>query len=133
MSKSRDVETLAANMHKKQTFAEVEETLKNDPRVRLPDRRALTIWNSFELARFRGVNKDAEDFEDCKRDVQQRRAEVIQTACNGDSNTVDLGHVAAALDVQTRRVNMWAQHHHDLAEVDRQQREGMHHETLGAI
>ena len=133
MSKSRDVETLAANMHKKQSFAEVEETLKNDPRVRLPDRRALTLWNSFELARFRGADEDAEEFEDRKRDVQQRRAEVIQTARNGDSNTVDLGFVASALDAQTRRIDMWAQHHRDFAETDRQQRASMHHEQRGAM
>ena len=71
MVKSRDLETLAANMRKKQTWADIEETLKNDPRIRLPDSRALTMWNSFELARFRGVDEDLEEFEDRKRDVNQ--------------------------------------------------------------
>ena len=133
MVKSRDLETLAANMRKKQTWADIEETLKNDPRILLPDRRALTMWNSFELARFRGADEETEEFEDRKRDVQQRRAEVIQTARNGDSNTVDLGFVASALDAQTKRIDMWAQHHRDFAESDRQQRASMYHEQQGAM
>jgi len=133
MVKSRDLETLAANMRKKQTWADIEETLKNDPRIMLPDRRALTMWNSFELARFRGVDEDFEEFEDRKRDVNQRQAEVVQTARNGDSNMVDLGHVASALDAQTKRIDMWAQHHQDFAETDRQQRASMYHEQQGAM
>ena len=133
MSKSRDLETLTAHMQKKQSWGDIEETLKNQPRIRLPDRRALALWGSFELARFRGSNEDWEDWEDRKRDVQQRQAEVVQTARNGDSNMVDLGYVAEALDAHSRRMDMMDGHHRQMAENDRQQREGMHYENRLAM
>ena len=133
MSKSRDLETLTAHMRKKQTWGDIEETLRKDPRIRLPDRRALTMWNSFELARFRGVDEEFEEFEDRKRDRQQRQAEVVQTARGGDSNMVDLSHVATALDNQTRRIDLWAQHHQEFADNERQQRASMHYEQQQAM
>ena len=78
--------------------------LKNQPRVRLPDRRSLPVWNSFELARSRRAEEDWEDWEVRKRDEQERQAELRQTARNGDSNTANLGHVAAALDAHSGRL-----------------------------
>ena len=133
MSKSRDVETLTAHMRKKQSWADIDETLAKQPKIRMPNRRALAMWSSFDLARFRGGEEDWDDWEDRKRDVQQRQAEVIQTARNGDSNTVDLGHVAAALDGHSRRMDMMAAHQRQMAETDRQQREGMHYENRRAM
>ena len=51
MVKSRDLETLAANMRKKQTWADIEETLKNDPRILLI-RDAMTSRLIFSCDRF---------------------------------------------------------------------------------
>ena len=62
--KSRNLETLTAGMRKKLSWADIEETIKKDPKVKLPDRRALTLWNGFDLSRFRGVEEDGEAEED---------------------------------------------------------------------
>ena len=53
--KSSDLETLTANMRKKLSWADFEEAIKKDLKTKLPDRRALTLWNGFELSRFRAA------------------------------------------------------------------------------
>ena len=74
--KSRDLETLAANMRNKLSWANIEDAIKKDPKMKLPDRRALTLWNGFELSRFRGVEEDWQAQEDQLRNVEERQAEV---------------------------------------------------------
>ena len=47
--KSPNLETLTAGMRKKLSWADIDETLKKDPKVKLPDRRALTLTASVSL------------------------------------------------------------------------------------
>ena len=64
MSKNRDYAALAAGMHKQPTFGEVEEVLKRDYPLKLPNRSYITLWNSPELAQFRNVEEAVDGFED---------------------------------------------------------------------
>jgi hypothetical protein len=61
----RDVETLVANrgMHKKLTLKDIDYILAKDKKVKLPDRRWLQKWNSFDIQNFRGFNEDAREYE----------------------------------------------------------------------
>ena len=111
----------------------IDETIRKDPKVKLPDRRALTLWNGFDLSRFRGVEDDWEAEEDRIRNVQERQAEVRAAAREGGGNVVDLGHVAEALNNHARRVDMMADHHRQMHETDRQQREAMNIENRRAM
>jgi len=130
--KSRDLETLTANMRKKLSWADFEEAIKKDPKTKLPDRRALTLWNGFELSRFRAVEEDWEAQEDQIRNVEERQAEVRQAARAG-GNVVELGDVAEALNNHARRIDMMTEHHRQMNETDRQQREAMNIEHRRAM
>ena len=69
------------------------------------------------------VEDDWEAEEDRIQNVQERQAEVQAVAREGRGNVVELGHVAEALNAHTRRVDMMAEHHRQMYETDRQQRE----------
>ena len=131
--KSRNLETLTAGMLKKLSWADIEETIKKDRKVKLPDRRALTLWNGFDLSRFRGVEDDWEAEEDRIQNVQKRQAEVRAVAREGGGNVVELGHVAEALNAHPRLVDMMAEHHRQTYETDPQQREAMNIENRRAM
>ena len=57
----RDIETLVANrgMHKKLTLKDIDYILAHDKKLKLPDKRWLQAWNSFDTQNFRGFNEDA--------------------------------------------------------------------------
>ena len=57
--KSRDLDTLTANrgLQKALTFADIDYDIALQPRIKLPDRRALVLWNSFDLAHFRAARR----------------------------------------------------------------------------
>ena len=104
----RDIETLTAHrwMHKKLTFADIDDILANQKKVKLPDRRWLQVWNSFDVQKFRGYAEDAEEYEKNRNDNMKRAIE-IREAANGDVPTADLefmnrqqmamGHMANAV------------------------------------
>ena len=131
--KSRNLERLTAGMRKKLSWADIDETIKKDPKVKLPNRRALTLWNGFDLSRFRGVEDDWEAEEDRIQNVQERQAEVRAVAREGGGNLVEVGHVAEALNAHTRRVDMMAEHHRQMYETDRQQWEAINIENRRAM
>ena len=81
----RDIETLAANrsMHKKLTFEDIDYILSHDKKVKLPDRRWLQVWNSFDIQNFRGFNADAEEYEKNRNDNIKRVVEIREAAHSG--------------------------------------------------
>ena len=89
----RDLETLTANrvagMHTKMTLPEIDYILAHQKTVKLPDRRWLAVWNSFDVQNFRGYAEDAEEYEK-NRNENQKRAIEIREAANGDVPTADL-------------------------------------------
>ena len=66
--KERDYSTLLTGMRKAPTITDAEEVIRTQGKIKLPDRRSITLWDSPELAQFRGVNEDSEKAEE-KRHV----------------------------------------------------------------
>ena len=56
--KERNYEALMAGMRKVSTITDAEELIRNQPKIKLPDRRSIALWNSPELGPFRGVSED---------------------------------------------------------------------------
>jgi len=54
-------------MQKKQSWEDIDETLAKQPKIRMPNRRALAMWSSFDLARFRGGEEDWDDWDEEER------------------------------------------------------------------
>ena len=120
--KSRDLETLTANMHTAYTWAGIDE---KQPKIKLPDRRALMLWNSFDLSHFRASEENWEDWELQKDEITKRNLEARQVARDTGTNMTDLGFVADAMHQQQRQQHAMDQHNRDMFELDRRQREGM--------
>ena len=80
----RDIETLGANRgtHKKLTLKDIDYILAHD-KVKLPDRRWLQKWNSFDIQNFRGFNADAEEYEKNRNDNIKRVLEIREAARSG--------------------------------------------------
>ena len=117
----RDIETLAANrgMHKKLTFEDIDYILSHDKKVKLPDRRWLQVWNSFDIQNFRGFNADAEEYDKNRNDNIKRVVEIRETAHSG-LPTVN----AEFFNQQAQAVNqmqnvLWQQQQH-FAAIDEQ-------------
>ncbi|NBO94218.1 MAG: hypothetical protein EBV06_18195 [Planctomycetia bacterium] len=78
----RDIETLVANrgMHKKLTLKDIDYILAHDKQVKLPDRRWLQAWNSFDIQNFRGFNEDAQEYEKNRNENIKRVVEIREAA-----------------------------------------------------
>ena len=55
--KERSYDALVAGMRKVSTITDAEEVVRTQGKIKLPDRRSITLWNSPELGQFRGVNE----------------------------------------------------------------------------
>jgi hypothetical protein len=53
--KERSYDALVAGMRKVSTITDAEEVIRTQGKIKLPDRRSITLWNSPELGQFRGV------------------------------------------------------------------------------
>ena len=87
----RDLETLKAEqgMRRKVTFEDIDYILSHQKTVKLPDRRWLQVWNSFDVQNFRGYNEDADEYE-WNRNTNIKRTVEIREAANRDVPTADL-------------------------------------------
>ena len=61
MTKERSYEGLVAGMHERPTTFDAEEVLRRDYKVKFPDRRAITMWNTPEISQFRGVQEEMDE------------------------------------------------------------------------
>ena len=68
--KATSLDDLTANMHKKLSWADIDEQLASKKKIKLPDRRSLTLYNSFDIARFRG---EPEMWEEEEKNTTPRR------------------------------------------------------------
>ena len=94
--KSRDLETLTG-MRTALSWSDIDRDIATQPKIKLPDRRFLTLWNGYDLAQFRAADEDWLDWETQKDEVSKRQLEARQVARDTGSNTTDLGFVAEAL------------------------------------
>ena len=130
--KTRDLETLTSNMRKALTWSDIDRDIATQPKVKLPDRRFLNLWNSYDLSQFRAAEEDWQDWE-AKKDEVTKRLETRQVARDRDTNMVDLGFVAEALSASEQRDRVMRQNQQNLDQQDARQREAMHQESMQAL
>jgi len=75
-------------MQKKLSFEDIDYILSHQKKVKLPDRRFLHVWDSFDVQNFRGFNEDAEEYEK-NRNQAIRRAVEIREAASADLPTAN--------------------------------------------
>ncbi len=75
--KERDYESLRA-MRVVPTITTAEEVIRTQPKIQLPDRRAITLWNSPELSQFRGVSEGMNGEEERRHVAQAAQLDVRQ-------------------------------------------------------
>ena len=99
---------------------------RTQPKVKLPDRRFLNLWNSYDLSQFRAAEEDWQDWAAKKAEVTKRQLKTRQVARESGSNTADLGFVAEALAASEQRDRVMRQNQANLDQQDARQREAMH-------
>ena len=127
--KDRDYASLA--LRKAPTFAIAEEVIRKDFRLKLPDRRSITMWNSPEISQFRGVQEDMDEFENRKHLVEQEKADIRETARRENISTPDMTYVHEAMNHQRQMASSFETHLADLTRAHAQQMAGMNTETRG--
>ena len=94
--KSRDLETLTG-MRTALSWSDIDRDVATQPTIKLPDRRFLNLWNSYDLSQFRSAEEDWKDWETRKDEATKRQLETRQVARDTCSGTPDLGFVAHPL------------------------------------
>ena len=83
--KERSYEALMAGMRQVPTLTDAEEIIRNQPKIKLPDRRSITLWKSPELGQFRGVSEDLDAEEERRHKAQVEQLEIKKAAREGDT------------------------------------------------
>ena len=73
--KERNYEALMG-MRKVPTITDAEELIRNQPKIKLPDRRSIALWNSPELGQFRGVSEDLDATEERQHKARLEQLEI---------------------------------------------------------
>ena len=81
--KERNYEALMG-MRKVPTITDAEELIRNQPKIKLPDRRSIALWNSPELGQFRGVTEDLDAAEERQHKAKVEQLEIKKAARDGD-------------------------------------------------
>ena len=110
-------------MRKALSWSDIDRDIATQPKVKLPDRRFLNLWNGFDLSQFRAAEEDWRDWEVQKDEVTKRQLETRQVARDTGSNTADLGSVAEALAASEQRDRVMQQNQQNLNQLDAQKRE----------
>ncbi len=78
--KERNYESLRAGMREVPTITDAEEVIRTQGKIKLPDRRAITLWDSREMSQFRGMGEDLEKAEERRHVAQVEHLEARQAA-----------------------------------------------------
>ena len=70
-------------MRHKMSLEDIDYVLSHQKTVKLPDRRWLQVWNSFDGQNFRGFNAGAEEYEKNRNDNVKRAVEIREAANSG--------------------------------------------------
>ena len=130
--KSRDLETLTG-MRTALSWSDIDRDIATQPTIKLPDRRFLNLWNSYDLSQFRSAEEDWKDWEARKDEAAKRDLETRQVARDTGSGMPDLGFVAEAMAATEQRDRVMQQNQRNMDQQDAQQREAMRHEQMQAI
>ncbi len=131
--KERNYEALMAGMRKVPTITDAEELIRNQPKIKLPDRRSIALWNSPELGQFRGVSEDLDAAEERRHKAQLEQLEIKKASRDGDVAVPDMNFVHEALRANQQHQATMQQHAADLSGVVQQQQRGMKADMLDAM
>jgi hypothetical protein len=95
MAKNRSCESLVAGMRERPTIFDAEDVLKKDYKVRFPDRRAITLWNTAEISQFLGVQEALDEMEERQHNAQLEQMELRRAANASETSMPDMEFVAA--------------------------------------
>ena len=72
-------------MRKALSWSDIDRDIDTQPKVKLPDRRFLNLWNGYDPSQFRAAEEDWRDWEAPKDQVTKRQLETRQAARGTDS------------------------------------------------
>ena len=105
--KERSYEALLAGMRPTPTITSAEEVIRTQGKIKLPDRRYITLWNSPELSQFRGVGEDLEKAETRRHDAQVERLEINKAARDNGTAVPDINFVHQRRSNSNSRRLLW--------------------------
>ena len=130
--KERD-DVALQSMREVPTITDAEEVIRTQPKIKLPDRRAITLWNSPELSQFRGVREGLEAEEERRHGAQVEQLEVRQAARAQGTPVPDVQFVQHAAAHAQQQAAAMAQHVVDLEATAQQHQRAMAAEMTAAM
>ncbi len=130
--KERDYESLRA-MRVAPTITTAEEVIRTQPKIKLPDRRAITLWNSPELSQFRGVSEGLNEEEERRHVAQAAQLDVRQAARAGGVPQPDIAFMQQAAAQANQQQGAMGQHLADMMATNQHQQRAMAAEMAGAV
>ena len=131
--KERDYSTLLAGMRKAPTITDAEEVIRTQGKIKLPDRRSITLWDSPELSQFRGVNEDSEKAEEKRHVAQVEHLEAKQAASSQGTPLPDVQFVQQAAAAAQQQAAAMSQHVIDLENTSQHHQRAMAAELKAAL
>jgi hypothetical protein len=120
-------------MRQRPTIFDAEDVLKKDYKVRFPDRRAITLWNTPEISQFRGVQEAHDEMEERQRNAQLEQIELRQAANRSETSMPDMEFVAAEVQRSRRSEAALRDTMAGQAAAHAQQLRGMQEETMAQM
>ena len=84
--KAHSLEDLMANMRNKLSWADIDAELASNKKIKRPDRRSLILFNSLDIASFRGVPEEWEEEEKKTTDAAGKKIEVKEVPRESGAN-----------------------------------------------
>ena len=119
----KDYEVLVSKLREKPTINSQEEVIRKDFKLKLPDRRGITLWNTPEISQFRGYQESLDETEDRKHVIQVEQIGIQQAAreANNPESLQSMQMVNQMRSEQRQSAAAMAQHMSDLATQTRQE------------
>ena len=131
--KERSYDALVAGMRKVSTITDAEEVIRTQGKIKLPDRRSITLWNSPELGQFRGVNESLEKKEEARHIALVEHLDAKRAARTEGVPVPDVQYVQQAASSHQQREVPVQQHRADMDAVNAQQQRGMAEEVKATM
>jgi hypothetical protein len=120
-------------MRHRPTIFDAEDVLRKDYKVRFPDRRAITLWNTPEISQFRGVQESHDEMEERQRNAQLEQIELRQAANRSETSMPDMEFVAAEVMRSRQSESALREAMASQAAAHAQQLRGMQEETMAQM
>ncbi len=131
--KERSYEALMSGMRQVPTITDAEDMIKNQPKIQLPDRRSIALWNSPELGEFRGVSGALDEEEERRHRARVEQLEIKKAAREGETAVPDINYVHEAMRANQQQAATMQQHAADMSGVVQQQQRAMHADMMDAM